>query len=81
LLHIAKAAQPDQPVAGWARDVRKIKAEIVVIDTIPSEREMGASAALADIILAPALLQDWMSKRPSERLASSRRSASAVMSR
>jgi chromosome partitioning protein len=44
---------PDQPVAGWARDVRKIKAEIVVIDTAPTEREMGASAALADIILVP----------------------------
>ena len=53
MLHIAKAAQPDQPVAGWARDVRKIKAEIVVIDTAPTEREMGASAALADIILVP----------------------------
>ena len=42
-----------QPVAGWARDVHKIEAEIVVIDTAPTEREMGASAALADIILVP----------------------------
>jgi chromosome partitioning protein len=44
---------PDQPVVGWARDLGKIKAEIVLIDTAPTEREMGASAALADIILVP----------------------------
>jgi chromosome partitioning protein len=44
---------PDQPVVGWARDVRKIKDEIVMIDTAPGEREMGASAALADVILVP----------------------------
>jgi chromosome partitioning protein len=45
-----------RPISLWQAgpaNVRKIKAEIVVIDTAPTEREMGASAALADIILVP----------------------------
>src|SRR5580698_2929741 len=40
-------------VAKWAKEVRAIKAAIVVIDTPPNEREMGASIAMADLILVP----------------------------
>lgn len=40
-------------VPAWAQEVRNIEAGIVVIDTAPNAREMGASIALANLILVP----------------------------
>lgn len=42
-----------ETVAGWARDVREIRADFRVIDTAPSQREMGASIALSDVVIVP----------------------------
>jgi chromosome partitioning protein len=40
-------------VSAWAQEVRNIEAGLVVIDTAPNAREMGASIALANLILVP----------------------------
>ena len=40
-------------VSAWAQEVRSIEAGLVVIDTAPNAREMGASIALANLILVP----------------------------
>jgi chromosome partitioning protein len=40
-------------VGNWAQEVRTIKADLVVIDTAPSERHLGASIAVSDLILVP----------------------------
>lgn len=40
-------------VSAWAQEVRNIQAGLVVIDTPPNAREMGASIALANLILVP----------------------------
>jgi chromosome partitioning protein len=40
-------------VFAWAQEVRNIEAGLVVIDTAPNAREMGASIALANLILVP----------------------------
>jgi chromosome partitioning protein len=40
-------------VSAWAQEVRNIQAGLVVIDTAPNAREMGASIALANLILVP----------------------------
>jgi chromosome partitioning protein len=42
-----------ETVANWAREVKSVQADIVVIDTAPSERQLGASIAVADLILVP----------------------------
>jgi len=41
------------PVRTWAHQVRGIPAKTVVIDTAPSERHLGASIAIADLVLVP----------------------------
>jgi chromosome partitioning protein len=41
------------PVSAWAQEVRRIQAGLVVIDTAPNAREMGASIALANLVLVP----------------------------
>ncbi|GEC15105.1 cobyrinic acid a,c-diamide synthase [Nitrobacter winogradskyi] len=40
-------------VPAWAQEVRSIEAGIVIIDTAPNAREMGASIAVANLILVP----------------------------
>jgi len=40
-------------VAIWTRDVLDVQSDLLVIDTAPNEREMGASIALANLILVP----------------------------
>jgi chromosome partitioning protein len=42
-----------ETVSMWAHNIRSVKADYLVIDTAPSEREMGASIALSDAILVP----------------------------
>jgi chromosome partitioning protein len=42
-----------ETVSTWAHNVCNVKADCLVIDTAPNEREMGASIALSDAILVP----------------------------
>jgi chromosome partitioning protein len=50
---VYEIALEEDPVASWAREVRAIKSGLIVVDTPPNEREMGASIAMADVILVP----------------------------
>lgn len=40
-------------IANWVHDIRRVEAEIVVIDTAPGERQLGASISIADLVLVP----------------------------
>jgi chromosome partitioning protein len=40
-------------IGDWALEVKGVRAEITVIDTAPSERQLAASIALADLVLVP----------------------------
>ena len=40
-------------VNNWAREINSVKAEIVVIDTAPNERQLAAAIALAHVLLVP----------------------------
>lgn len=50
---VYEMALEDISVAAWAQEVRAIRAGVVVIDTAPSARGMGASIAVANLILVP----------------------------
>jgi chromosome partitioning protein len=50
---VYEMALADTSVSAWAQEVRNIRADLVVIDTAPNAREMGASVALANLILVP----------------------------
>jgi chromosome partitioning protein len=43
----------DQQVSLWVQDVQSVEAEFVVIDVPPNDRAMGASIALARMVLVP----------------------------
>ena len=43
----------DRKASDWARDVRDVRAQCVIIDIPPSDRALGASIALSDIVLIP----------------------------
>lgn len=43
----------DISVSNWAAEVKRIEANFVVIDTPPNARYIGASLAVADILLVP----------------------------
>src|SRR5215470_12241019 len=43
----------DQAVSVWVRGVSRVCAEYVVIDTAPNDRALGASIALANLVLVP----------------------------
>jgi chromosome partitioning protein len=40
-------------IGNWALEVKGVHTDIVVIDTAPSERQLAASIALADLVLVP----------------------------
>jgi chromosome partitioning protein len=46
-------ALEDQGVPDWVRSVREVRAEILVIDTAPNDRSLGAAIAVADLVLIP----------------------------
>jgi chromosome partitioning protein len=50
---VYEMALEDISVSAWAQEVRNIRAGMVVIDTAPSARQMGASIAVANLILVP----------------------------
>lgn len=50
---VYEMALEQMSVSAWAKEVRSIEAGFVVIDTAPTAREMGASIAVADLILVP----------------------------
>ncbi|QLH71657.1 ParA family protein [Rhodopseudomonas palustris] len=41
------------PLKIWAQDIRRLPADTIIIDTAPSARQLGASVAIADIVLVP----------------------------
>jgi chromosome partitioning protein len=43
----------DQSIPDWVRAARQVCADCVVIDTAPNDRSLGASIALADLVLVP----------------------------
>jgi chromosome partitioning protein len=43
----------DRSVASWVQDVRQIEADVVVIDTAPVDRSLGAACAISDLVLVP----------------------------
>jgi chromosome partitioning protein len=43
----------DQPVVPWAREVQRIEANYIVIDTAPNDRSLGAASAISDLVLVP----------------------------
>ena len=42
-----------QSVPEWVRSVRQVRAEMLVIDTAPNDRSLGASIAISDLVLIP----------------------------
>jgi chromosome partitioning protein len=40
-------------IGNWALEIKEVRADIIVIDTAPSERQLAASIALADLVLVP----------------------------
>jgi chromosome partitioning protein len=50
---VHEMALEDTSVSAWAQEVRSIEAGLVVIDTAPNARVMGASIALSNLILVP----------------------------
>jgi chromosome partitioning protein len=42
-----------QDVPEWVRSVRQVRAEMLVIDTAPNDRSLGASIAISDLVLIP----------------------------
>jgi chromosome partitioning protein len=43
----------EQSVVTWAKEVQRIKADYVVIDTAPNDRSLGAASAISDLVLVP----------------------------
>ena len=43
----------DELVVTWAKEVQRIKAKYVVIDTAPNDRSLGAACAISDLVLVP----------------------------
>lgn len=41
------------PVAVWARQVRAIEAECIIVDAPPHDRAVGAAVAVSDVLLVP----------------------------
>ncbi len=37
----------------WAKEVQRVKADCVVIDTAPNDRSLGAACAISDLVLVP----------------------------
>jgi chromosome partitioning protein len=50
---VHEIALADETVTNWTKKIASVKAEWVVIDTAPSERDVGASVAISSIILVP----------------------------
>jgi chromosome partitioning protein len=50
---VYEMALSDQTVSVWVRGVARIRADCVVIDTAPNDRALGASIALASLVLVP----------------------------
>jgi chromosome partitioning protein len=43
----------EQSVVTWAKEVQRMKAGRVVIDTAPNDRSLGAACAISDLVLVP----------------------------
>jgi len=43
----------EQSVVTWAKEVQRMTADYVVIDTAPSDRSLGAASGISDLVLVP----------------------------
>jgi chromosome partitioning protein len=43
----------EESVVPWAKEVHRISADYLVIDTAPNDRAVGASSAISDLVLVP----------------------------
>lgn len=43
----------EQSVVTWAKEVQRMTADCVVIDTAPDDRSLGAASAISDLVLVP----------------------------
>jgi len=43
----------ERSVASWVQEVRQIRADVIVIDTAPVDRSLGAACAISDLVLVP----------------------------
>ena len=43
----------EESVVTWDKEVQRIKADYVVIDTAPNDRSLGAASAISDLVLVP----------------------------
>ena len=50
---VYEIALSDQSLRDWIRDVQGVSADCVVMDTPPHDRSLGASIALANLVLVP----------------------------
>jgi len=50
---VYQIALEGQSVAGWVRQVHEVAADLIIVDTTPSDRALGAAIALADLVLVP----------------------------
>jgi len=50
---VSELALGAESVVTWAKEVQRIKADYVVIDTAPNDRSLGAASAISDLVLVP----------------------------
>jgi chromosome partitioning protein len=50
---VSELALGDESVVTWAKEVQRINADYVVIDTAPNDRSLGAASAISDLVLVP----------------------------
>jgi chromosome partitioning protein len=50
---VSELALGEQSVVTWAKEVQRIQAAYVVIDTAPNDRSLGAASAISDLVLVP----------------------------
>jgi len=43
----------EESVVAWAKAVQQIEADLIVIDTAPNDRSLGAACAISDLVLVP----------------------------
>ncbi|HLH51436.1 MAG TPA: ParA family protein [Roseiarcus sp.] len=50
---VYQIALEGQTVGDWVRQVQGVSADLILVDTAPSDRALGAAIAIADLILVP----------------------------
>ena len=50
---VAELVLGEQSVVTWAKEVQRINADYVVLDTAPNDRSLGATCAISDLVVVP----------------------------